>query len=192
MADMERATSAGPSSGAGDAADHSSSPAATLVAPEAAAVDAGTEAATVGAGVEGAPGGRDDGGSCGGGGGVIIGCLRPRVLTPKRQFYTIAVTYVLFTLVDGALRLIVLMQANQVGFSAFQVSLMFVLYELLGVFTNLGAGALGARFGLKNALLLGLVLEIVSVWAKHIHSHADTRTHAALLRAQSACLAQPA
>jgi NADH:ubiquinone oxidoreductase subunit 3 (subunit A) len=90
-------------------------------------------------------------------------CWRPARPSARRQFYTIAVTYVLFTLVDGALRLLVLLQANQVGFSAFQVSLMFVLYELLGVFTNLGAGVLGARFGLKNTLLLGLGLEIVSV-----------------------------
>src|SRR5690606_32578887 len=88
--------------------------------------------------------------------------LFPQHPSPQRQFYTIAGTYILFTLVDGSLRLIVLLQANQVGFTAFQVALMFVLYELLGVFTNLGAGVLGARFGLKNTLLLGLALEVAS------------------------------
>ena len=89
--------------------------------------------------------------------------LCPKHPSPQRQFYTIAGTYILFTLVDGSLRLIVLLQANQVGFTGFQVALMFVLYELLGVFTNLGAGVLGARFGLKNTLLLGLALEVASV-----------------------------
>ena len=80
-----------------------------------------------------------------------------------KQFYTISGSYLVFTLTDGALRMLVLFQANQVGFTAFQVALMFVLYELLGVVTNLAGGVLGARYGLKAALILGIVLQVVSV-----------------------------
>ena len=37
---------------------------------------------------------------------------------------------------------------------------MFTLYEVMGVFTNLLAGLLGARWGLKWTLVAGLVLQL--------------------------------
>lgn len=85
-----------------------------------------------------------------------------RVSAQMRNFYIISLSYICFTLTDGALRLIVLMQANDLGFSAFQISLMFVLYELFGVLTNFLGGLLGSKMGLKSTLIVGLALQIVS------------------------------
>ncbi|KJE93704.1 major facilitator transporter [Capsaspora owczarzaki ATCC 30864] len=79
-----------------------------------------------------------------------------------RPFYVISLSYLLFTLTDGALRMIVLMQANDIGFSAFEIALMFVLYELCGVVTNLLGGVLASRLGLRTTLLCGLVLQCVA------------------------------
>jgi hypothetical protein len=45
-----------------------------------------------------------------------------------------------FTITDGAIRLIVLLHAKTLGFTPIQIALMFVLYELAGVFTNLFGG----------------------------------------------------
>jgi len=39
---------------------------------------------------------------------------------------------------------------------------MFTLYELAGVVTNLGAGLMGARWGIKSTLLSGLSLQLVA------------------------------
>ena len=42
---------------------------------------------------------------------------------------------------------------------------MFFLYELCGVVTNLLAGILGSKLGLKATLLIGVVLQIIGVVA---------------------------
>jgi hypothetical protein len=52
-------------------------------------------------------------------------------------------------------RMIVLLHAYNLGFSAWQVAIMFTLYELAGVVTNLLAGLMGARWGIKATLLTG-------------------------------------
>lgn len=52
-------------------------------------------------------------------------------------------------------RMIVLLHAYNLGFSAWQVAIMFSLYELAGVVTNLLAGLMGARWGIKTTLLTG-------------------------------------
>ena len=54
-----------------------------------------------------------------------------------RPFVIISSSYLLFTITDGAIRMIVLMHAYNKSFSALQVAIMFTLYELAGVFTNL-------------------------------------------------------
>ena len=52
-------------------------------------------------------------------------------------FAIISISYLLFTVTDGALRMIVLLHAYSKDFSAMQVALMFTLYECAGVVTNL-------------------------------------------------------
>lgn len=54
-----------------------------------------------------------------------------------RPFVIISSSYLLFTITDGAIRMIVLLHAYNKAFSALQVAFMFTLYELAGVFTNL-------------------------------------------------------
>jgi hypothetical protein len=54
-----------------------------------------------------------------------------------RPFVIISSSYLLFTVTDGAIRMIVLMHAYNKDFSALEVAIMFTLYELAGVFTNL-------------------------------------------------------
>eukprot|EP00316_Scyphosphaera_apsteinii_P012601 CAMPEP_0119336106 /NCGR_PEP_ID=MMETSP1333-20130426/91174_1 /TAXON_ID=418940 /ORGANISM="Scyphosphaera apsteinii, Strain RCC1455" /LENGTH=218 /DNA_ID=CAMNT_0007346833 /DNA_START=212 /DNA_END=865 /DNA_ORIENTATION=+ len=58
--------------------------------------------------------------------------------------------------------MIVLLHAYNKGFSALHVALMFTLYELAGVVTNLGAGLAGAYWGIKCTLVTGLLLQLVS------------------------------
>jgi MFS family permease len=51
--------------------------------------------------------------------------------------------------------MIVLLHAYHLGFTAWQTAIMFTLYEVAGVVTNLLAGAMGARWGIKSTLLTG-------------------------------------
>jgi MFS family permease len=79
-----------------------------------------------------------------------------------RPFVVISITYLLFTITDGAIRMIVLLHAYNKSFSALEVAIMFTLYELAGVFTNLAAGMMGARWGIRFTLIIGLLLQILS------------------------------
>eukprot|EP00964_Phaeocystis_antarctica_P037420 scaffold21370_cov67-Phaeocystis_antarctica.AAC.1 len=77
-------------------------------------------------------------------------------------FAVISITYLLFTVTDGALRMIVLLHAYNQSFSAMQVATMFTLYECAGVVTNLAAGFAGARWGIRFTLVLGLCLQLLT------------------------------
>eukprot|EP00523_Entomoneis_sp_CCMP467_P006721 CAMPEP_0168739996 /NCGR_PEP_ID=MMETSP0724-20121128/11749_1 /TAXON_ID=265536 /ORGANISM="Amphiprora sp., Strain CCMP467" /LENGTH=566 /DNA_ID=CAMNT_0008787413 /DNA_START=268 /DNA_END=1969 /DNA_ORIENTATION=+ len=79
-----------------------------------------------------------------------------------RPFIIISTSYLLFTITDGAIRMIVLLHAYNKNFSALQVAVMFTLYELAGVVTNLAAGAMGARWGIRFTLIIGLCLQLLS------------------------------
>lgn len=79
-----------------------------------------------------------------------------------RPFVVISITYLLFTVTDGAVRMIVLLHAYNKSFTALEVAIMFTLYELAGVFTNLAAGMMGDRWGIRLTLIIGLCLQIFS------------------------------
>jgi Major Facilitator Superfamily len=79
-----------------------------------------------------------------------------------RPFVIISTSYLLFTITDGAIRMIVLLHAYNKNFSALEVAYMFTLYELAGVFTNLAAGVMGAKWGIKFTLISGLSLQLLS------------------------------
>lgn len=55
---------------------------------------------------------------------------------PKTTFAVVSVSYLSFTLTDGALRMVLLLTAYKYGFSAIEIALMFALYESFGVITN--------------------------------------------------------
>ena len=80
-----------------------------------------------------------------------------------RAFAAMSIAYLLFTLTDGALRMVVLFNAFTLGFSAWEVALMFGLYELAGVFTNVLAGVAGARWGIRPTLLTGLGIQLAGI-----------------------------
>jgi MFS family permease len=67
------------------------------------------------------------------------------------------------TLSDGALRMLVLLHFNTLGYTPFQIASLFLFYEFFGVVTNLIGGWIGARLGLKIALFSGLVLQILAL-----------------------------
>ena len=79
-----------------------------------------------------------------------------------RPFVIISSSYLLFTITDGAIRMIVLLHAYSKSFSALEVAIMFTLYELAGVFTNLAAGVMGAKWGIRFTLVCGLTLQLVA------------------------------
>lgn len=49
---------------------------------------------------------------------------------PMRNLYTAAMSYNGFTITDGALRLIVLLHAADLGFNAIEIAFMFSMYEV--------------------------------------------------------------
>lgn len=69
------------------------------------------------------------------------------------------------TITDGALHMLVLLHFYTLGFSPFQIAFLFVLYELMGVVTNLLGGWIAGRFGLNTTLYAGLSLQIVALLA---------------------------
>lgn len=80
-------------------------------------------------------------------------------------YATVTGAYWAFMLTDGALRMLVLLHFNRLGFSPIQLAYLFLLYELAGVITNLGAGWIAARFGLTATLYAGLALQIGALLA---------------------------
>lgn len=80
-----------------------------------------------------------------------------------RNYAIVTGAYWADTLADGAIRTLVLFYFYELGYSAFQVASLFLFYELFGVLTNLYAGYLGTRFGLKTTLFLGLGTQLVAL-----------------------------
>jgi len=80
-------------------------------------------------------------------------------------YIAVTAAYWAFMLTDGALRMLVLLHFNTLGFSPIQLAYLFVLYEVAGVVTNLSAGWIAARFGLTSTLYAGLALQVVALFA---------------------------
>lgn len=79
-----------------------------------------------------------------------------------REYAVVTGTYWVFTLTDGALRMLVLLHLHELGYSPLEIASLFLLYELFGVITNLVGGWLGARYGLRSTLFSGLGLQIAA------------------------------
>lgn len=80
-----------------------------------------------------------------------------------RAYAAVTAAYWAFMLSDGALRMLVLLHFNGLGFSALQLAWLFLLYEVAGIVTNLAAGWVAARFGLASTLYSGLILQIAAL-----------------------------
>lgn len=84
-------------------------------------------------------------------------------LSSIQQYGLITANYWAFTITDGALRMLVLLFFYQLGYSPLEIATLFLLYELFGIITNLVGGWLGARFGLKMTMNVGLILQIIAL-----------------------------
>ena len=88
--------------------------------------------------------------------------VRPRALS---AYVIVTGAYWSLMLTDGALRMLVLLHFHTLGFDPLQLAYLFLLYEFLGIVTNLSAGWLAARFGLTSTLYAGLLLQICALVA---------------------------
>jgi len=82
-----------------------------------------------------------------------------------RNYVLVTAGYWAFTLTDGALRMLVLLYFNELGYSPVSIAFLFLGYELMGVATNLVGGWVGSRTGLNKTLIAGLGLQIVALVA---------------------------
>jgi predicted MFS family arabinose efflux permease len=80
-----------------------------------------------------------------------------------RNYMLVTAAYWSDTLTDGAIRMLVLLYFNQLGYSPFQVASLFLFYEVFGVVTNLFGGYIAARLGLKATLYAGLFMQVVAL-----------------------------
>jgi predicted MFS family arabinose efflux permease len=80
-----------------------------------------------------------------------------------RNYAIVTAAYWAFTLTDGALRMLVLLHFNRLGYTPVQLAFLFLLYEFFGIVTNLVGGWLASRTGLRFTLVLGLALQVVAL-----------------------------
>ncbi len=80
-----------------------------------------------------------------------------------RNYAIVTAAYWAFTLTDGALRMLVLLHFNQLGYTPVQLAFLFLLYEFFGIVTNLVGGWVASITGLRFTLVLGLVLQVVAL-----------------------------
>lgn len=80
-------------------------------------------------------------------------------------YIAVTAAYWAFMLTDGALRMLVLLHFQTLGFSAVELAYLFILYEVAGMVTNLAAGWIAARFGLTSTLYAGLGLQVAALLA---------------------------
>ncbi len=82
-----------------------------------------------------------------------------------RNYALVTAGYWAFTLTDGALRMLVLLHFNELGYSAVSIAFLFLAYEFMGILTNLLGGWVGSRRGLNRTLVVGLGLQVVALSA---------------------------
>ncbi|HBC08487.1 MAG TPA: MFS transporter [Rhodospirillaceae bacterium] len=82
-----------------------------------------------------------------------------------RKYAVVTAAYWGFMLTDGALRMLVLLHFHRLGYTPFELAVLFLAYELMGIVTNAGGGWVASRFGLKLTLTGGLLLQVVALLA---------------------------
>jgi predicted MFS family arabinose efflux permease len=85
-------------------------------------------------------------------------------MTPGvRHYLIVTASYWGFTLVDGALRMLVLFHFFKLGYSPFTLAFLFLLYEFAGIVANLLGGWLAIHFGIPRMLAAGQALQIAGL-----------------------------
>ena len=59
--------------------------------------------------------------------------------------------------------MLVVLYFHQLGYSPFEVAMLFLFYEIFGIVTNLVGGWLGARIGLNLTMHIGMGMQIVAL-----------------------------
>jgi predicted MFS family arabinose efflux permease len=80
-----------------------------------------------------------------------------------RNYLLITGGYWAFTLTDGAIRMLVVLYFHMLGYSPFEVAMLFLFYEFFGIVTNLVGGWLGARIGLNLTMHIGMGMQVVAL-----------------------------
>jgi MFS family permease len=84
-------------------------------------------------------------------------------MSALRNYIIVTASYWGFTLVDGALRILVLLHFFRLGYTPFTLAFLFLLYETAGIAANLGGGWLASRFGIPRMLATGQSLQIAGL-----------------------------
>jgi predicted MFS family arabinose efflux permease len=82
-----------------------------------------------------------------------------------RNYLVVTGGYWAFTITDGAIRMLVVLYFHQLGYSPFEVAMLFLFYEFFGIVTNLVGGWLGARIGLNLTMHIGMAMQVVALAA---------------------------
>ena len=82
-----------------------------------------------------------------------------------RNYLVVTGGYWAFTVTDGAIRMLVVLYFHSLGYSPFEVAMLFLFYEFFGIVTNLLGGWLGARIGLNLTMHIGMGLQVVALTA---------------------------
>jgi len=80
-----------------------------------------------------------------------------------RNYVLVTGAYWADTVTDGATRMLVLFYFYNLGYTPLAVASLFIFYEVFGILTNLFGGYIGARFGLKTTLFIGLGTQLVAL-----------------------------
>ncbi|NBC14598.1 MAG: MFS transporter, partial [Gammaproteobacteria bacterium] len=86
-----------------------------------------------------------------------------KLQTSHFHYLTVTAGYWAFTITDGAIRMLVVLYFHQLGYSPFEVAMLFLFYEVFGIITNLVGGWLGARIGLNLTMHIGMGLQVAAL-----------------------------
>ncbi len=80
-----------------------------------------------------------------------------------KNYLVVTFGYWAFTLTDGAIRMLVVLYFHLLGYSPFEVAMLFLFYEFFGIVTNLVGGWMAARLGLNVTMHLGMALQVIAL-----------------------------
>ncbi|MBD1909777.1 MULTISPECIES: organoarsenical effux MFS transporter ArsJ [unclassified Leptolyngbya] len=80
-----------------------------------------------------------------------------------KNYMLVTLAYWGFTLTDGALRMLVLLYFNEIGYTPLQIAFLFLFYEAFGIVTNFLGGWIGSQMGLKLTLYAGIGLQVFAL-----------------------------
>jgi len=80
-----------------------------------------------------------------------------------RNYLVVTGGYWAFTVTDGAIRMLVVLYFHMLGYSPFEVAMLFLFYEIFGIVTNLVGGWLGARIGLNLTMHIGMGMQVFAL-----------------------------